>query len=449
LGKLLVSVSGIRGIVGDTLTPEIVLGYGKAYGSYLKGGKVIIGRDTRYHGPMIFSAMAAGLMEAGCNVVDIGVATTPTVEFAVRESASAGGIAITASHNPIEYNALKLIGPGGTFLTESQSKKFLKFFNNENKYKSNSKSKSPKFGNYSQQDNWDLKHIEAILALDIIKPASLKRKKFRVVADCVNATVSSVAAEFFNSLGCTLKLINAVPDGKFPHPPEPVPENLRQLCRAVRSFKADVGFAFDPDGDRMAIVDENGKAIGEELTLALGMRYILSKKKGPAAINLSSSMVNDFVASEAGVKLYRTKVGEINVTEKLKRIKGIVGGEGNGGLIYPDMLYGRDGLTAAAVILQYMASSRKKISEMVQELPRTTMIKRKIKLNGRKINLKRIAKTFKDGKIDSRDGIKIIFKDSWLQVRLSNTEPVVRLITEAYDPKKARFLVDEVEKLII
>ena len=204
MGKLLVSVSGIRGIVGDTLTPEIVLGYGKAYGSYLKGGKVIIGRDTRYHGPMIFSAMAAGLMEAGCNVVDIGVATTPTVEFAVRESASAGGIAITASHNPIEYNALKLIGPGGTFLTESQSKKFLKFFNNENKYKSNSKSKSPKFGNYSQQDNWDLKHIEAILALDIIKPASLKRKKFRVVADCVNATVSSVAAEFFNSLGCTL-----------------------------------------------------------------------------------------------------------------------------------------------------------------------------------------------------------------------------------------------------
>jgi len=448
LGKLLVSVSGIRGIIGDTLTPEIALKYGRAFGSYINGGKVMIGRDTRYHGPMIFSAAAAGLMATGCNVTDIGVATTPTVEFAVRESASAGGIAITASHNPIEYNALKLIGPGGTFLTESQGKKFLKHFNNENKYQKTSKLKSPKIGNYLQQDSWDLKHIRAIIGLDIIKPALLKRKKFRVVADCVNATVSSVAAELFNSLGCTLKLINAIPDGKFPRPPEPAPANLKQLCRAVKSFKADVGFAFDPDGDRMAIVDENGKAIGEELTLALGMRYILSKKKGPAAVNLSSSMINDFVAAEAGVKLYRTKVGEINVTEKLKKIKGIVGGEGNGGLIYPEMLYGRDGLMAAAVILQYMAVSRKRISELVLELPGTIMIKKIIMLNGKKINLKKIAKTFKDGKIDSRDGIKVIFKDSWLQVRLSNTEPVVRLITEAYNPKKARFLADEVEKLM-
>ncbi|MCD6161866.1 MAG: phosphoglucosamine mutase [candidate division Zixibacteria bacterium] len=446
MGKLLVSISGIRGIVGDSLTSETAMQYGKAFGKYLKGGKVIIGRDTRYHGPMVLSAVAAGLMCSGCNVVDIGVATTPAIEFTVRETQSAGGIAITASHNPIEYNALKLIGPGGTFLTETQGKKFLKCCNSKQKSK---KTEKPNIGSYFNQDDWDLKHIKAILGIDIIKLASIKRKKFRVVGDCVNGTASPVAAELFNSLGCTLKLINAVPDGKFPHPPEPVPANLKQLCRAVKSFKADIGFAFDPDSDRMAMVDENGKTIGEEYTLALGMRFILSKKSGPVAVNLSSSMMNDFVAKEASVKLYRTKVGEINVTEKLKRINGVAGGEGNGGLIYPDMMYGRDGLMAAAVMLQYLASSRKTISELASELPKTTMIKRKIALDGKKISFNKVIRAFKDGKADKRDGIKIIFDDCWLQLRLSNTEPIVRLMTEAYSVKKARLLADEVEKLLL
>ena len=361
MGKLLVSVSGIRGIVGDSLTPKIALDYGEAFGRYLKGGKVILGRDTRYHGPMIFSAVAAGLLSSGCDVIDIGIVTTPTVEFAVRESEAAGGMVITASHNPIEYNALKLIGAGGTFLTETQGKRFLMYYNKPELRKLK-KAKKLKIGRYLQQDGWDLEFIRAILKLDIIRLPLLKRKKFRVVADCVNGTASYVAAELFNSLGCNLKLINAVPDGKFPHPPEPSPENLKQLCRAVKAFKADIGFAFDPDGDRMAMVDEKGRPVGEEFTLALGMRYILSRRKGPIAINLSSSMINDYVAREADVKIYRTKVGEINVTEKLKKIGGVAGGEGNGGLIYPKMLYGRDGLMAAAVILQYMASSRKTIS---------------------------------------------------------------------------------------
>lgn len=445
MGKLLVSVSGIRGIVGDSLTPDAAMQYGQAFGRYLKSGKVIIGRDTRYHGPMILSAVAAGLMSSGCDVIDIGVATTPAIEFTVRETQSAGGVAITASHNPIEYNALKLIGQGGTFLTETQGKKFLKYCNIKQIVKKNQK---PNIGSYYNQDNWDLKHIKAILGIDVIKPTSIKRKKFRVVADCVNGTASTVAAELFNSLGCTLKLINAVPDGNFPHPPEPVPSNLKQLCRAVKSFKADIGFAFDPDSDRMAMVDENGRAIGEEYTLALGMRFILSKENGPVAINLSSSMINDFVAKEAKVKLFRTKVGEINVTEKLKRINGVVGGEGNGGLIYPKLMYGRDGLMAAAVILQYLASSRKTISELASELPATTMIKRKIVLDGNKISFNKVVKAFRDGKIDKRDGIKISFNDSWLQLRLSNTEPIVRLITEAYSIKKARLLADEVEKFI-
>ena len=445
MGKLLVSVSGIRGIVGDSLTSEIALNYAKAFGKYIKAGKVILGRDTRYHGSMMSSAIAAGLMESGCHVIDIGIATTPQIEYVVRQTGAAGGIAVTASHNPIEYNALKLIGEGGTFLTQAQGNRFLKIYANMGKVKTR---KKITFGRMQTQDHWDDAYLDALLSLDIIRPASIKRKKFRVVADCVNGTSSHLVGELFNSLGCSLKLINAIPDGYFPHSPEPVPENLKQLGRAVKRYKADIGFAFDPDSDRMAMVDEKGRPMGEEYTLAMGLRYILSKKPGPVAVNLSSSMMNDFVAKEAGVKIYRTKVGEINVTEKMKSIKAVAGGEGNGGLIYPWIHHGRDGLLAAIVMLQYLASSRKTISELAAEIPATTMIKRKVKLDGSKLNFNKIIKAYPGSKVDKRDGVKIVFDDSWLQLRLSNTEPIARIMSEAYSSKKAKMLADDVVKII-
>lgn len=445
MGNLLVSVSGIRGVVGDSLTPSIALSYAKAFGIFIKSGKVILGRDTRYHGSMISSAIAAGLMESGCDVIDIGVATTPQIEYVVRQSGASGGIAVTASHNPIEYNALKLIGSDGTFLTQAQGNRFLKIYD---KMKSSKQSKKPVFGRLEIQDQWDTNYLDDLLSLDILKPATLKRKKFKVVVDCVNGTSSHLAAELFNSLGCDLKLINAVPDGYFPHPPEPAPENLKQLGRAVKKNKADIGFAFDPDSDRMAMVNEKGQPVGEEYTLALGLRYILSLKTGPVVVNLSSSMMNDFVAREAGVKIFRTKVGEINVTEKMKRINAVAGGEGNGGLIYPWIHHGRDGLLAAIVILQYMASSKKTISTLAAELPTTTMIKRKIKMDGSKLNFDKVIEAYPDGKVDKRDGIKIVFDESWLQLRLSNTEPIARIMTEAYSSKIAKMLADDVEKII-
>jgi len=445
VSKLLVSVSGIRGVVGDSLTPEIALNYGKAFGRYLKSGKVIIGRDTRYHGPMISKATAAGLMASGCDIIDIGIATTPQVEFTVKSSGANGGVAITASHNPVEYNALKLMGKSGFFLTEAQGRKFINIYN---KNYNGRPFKKARIGTYDIQDGWDQKYINAILSLDLIKPSLIKRHKFRVVVDCVNGTASYLAAEFFNSLGCHLKLINSIPDGRFPHPPEPVPENLKQLCRAVKMHKADIGFAFDPDSDRMAIVNEQGRPVGEEYTLALGMRYILSRKRGPVVVNLSSSMINDYVAREAGVKIYRTKVGEINVTEKMKKVRAVAGGEGNGGLIYPGIHYGRDGFIAAAVILQYLASSHKTISKLAGELPATSMVKRKIVLSGKSFDFNKIVKAFNHGKVDKRDGIKINFSDSWLQLRLSNTEPIARLMAEAYDNGRASALADEVERLI-
>lgn len=445
MSKLLVSVSGIRGIVGESLTPEVAMGFSRAFGKYLKGGKVVIGRDTRFHGPMITKAAAAGLMASGCNIIDIGIATTPQIEYVVKESGAAGGIAVTASHNPIEYNALKLIGKGGTFLTETQSQKFIKIYNQNNSDKT---SKNFRFGTYDIQDDWDQKYIRAILSIDLIKPAVIKRRKFRIAVDCVNGTASYIAAELFNSLGCDLKLINSIPNGRFPHPPEPVPANLKQLCRAVKMFKADIGFAFDPDSDRMAIVNEKGKPLGEEYTLALGMRYILSQKQGPIVVNLSSSMMNDFVAKEAGVVIYRTKVGEINVTEKMKKVGAITGGEGNGGLIYPGIHHGRDGFIAAAMMLQNMASGRKTISDLAGELPATSMVKRKIAVSGAGLDFNKIVKAFSRGKTDKRDGIKIDFGDSWVQLRLSNTEPIARLMAEAYDTGRAIALADEVERLI-
>jgi phosphomannomutase len=443
LSKLLVSVSGIRGIVGDSLTPEIALKYGRAFGRFSGSGKIIIGRDTRYHGPMIQAATAAGLMAAGCRVIDIGVVTTPTVEYAVIESGAAGGVVVTASHNPIEYNALKLISSDGIFLTEKQSKRFLAMVDGGDSFH------PKKFGTYAVESNWDQRHIDAILNLDMVNVRKIKRRKFRVVVDCVNGTSSYVAAQFFASLGCRLKLINAIPDGGFPRPPEPAPENLKKLCRMVKAQKADIGFALDPDSDRLAMVNEKGNPVGEEYTLALGLRYILSRKKGSVAVNLSSSMINDYVAAEAGVKIYRTKVGEVNITEKLRTLGGIAGGEGNGGLIYPAIHSGRDGLQAAAIILSYMADSGHSISELAGQLPKLYMIKRKFNVSGKTIDFKNVEKHFPNNKIDKRDGIKVVFDDSWVQVRLSNTEPIARIMAESYDHKKAVALADTVEKLIV
>ena len=259
-----------------------------------------------------------------------------------------------------------------------------------------------------------------------------------------------MAESFFKRLGVKYTLIHSVPTGTFPRGPEPVPDNLKDLATAVKRNKADVGFAFDPDSDRLAIVSEKGKPIGEEYTLVFGSRYILSKKTGPMAVNLSSSMINDFVAKEAGVKIYRTKVGERNVTEKLRRMKGVVGGEGNGGLIYPDLHWGRDAFLAAAVIAQYLVDEKKTVSEILAELPSYYMVKTKLKLIRLEVEnkIKAIENSFKDCKIDRMDGVKISGKDWWVQFRASNTEPIARIISEARDRHTAERLIRTVSSAI-
>jgi phosphomannomutase len=432
-------------VVGTALTADVVLKYVAAFGTYLKKGKVAVGGDTRRTGPMVKSAAIAGLLATGHDVVDIGICPTPTVELAVRDGSFVGGVAVTASHNPDQYNALKLIGPGGLFLSASQAEKVNSIYQSGKiKYVG-----WEKVGKQSSDNNWIDHHIDKILGLDIISPETIGRRQLKVVADCVGATASLTAARFFSCLGVHCHLINAEIGERFPHPAEPLPENLGDLCSAVKDVGADIGLAFDPDSDRLAIVTEKGEPLGEEYTLALGCRYILSQKQGPIAVNVSSSMLNDFVAAEAGTKIYRTRVGERNVTEKLMKTKGIVGGEGNGGLIYPNLHWGRDAFLAAAVILQYLSQDKKTIGQLAAELPAYAMLKTKVTASKRDVEKKKgkIKRIFPKARVDETDGIKIYSDDWWVQIRASNTEPIARLMAEADSDVRARKLISAVKSV--
>jgi len=446
LDKLLISVSGIRGVVGTALTSEVAFQFAASFGTYLKKGRVAIGRDTRISGPMITSAVISGLLSTGHDVVNIGICPTPTVELAVRDGDCVGGVAVTASHNPDKYNALKLIGNSGMFLSENQGLKVKEIFEEKN-WKLVTWKKS---GELIDDLSWIDHHIKKILALKIISPAKIKRKKIKIVADCVGSTAALMADSFFSKLGVDYKLIYAKPVNSFPRGPEPTPENLGALCRAVKRHKADIGFAFDPDSDRLALVSEKGTPLGEEFTLTLGARYILSKEPGSLAVNLSTSLINDFIAKEAGVKIHRTKVGERNVTEKLIRTKGVVGGEGNGGLIYPKLHWGRDGFLAAAVITQYLADSGMKISELAGELPGYVMLKTKLRLSRQDVAKKipKLEKAFPHGKVDKTDGLRISGGGWWVQIRVSNTEPIARLMAEAEDEPTAKKLIRTAKSIL-
>ena len=444
--RLLISVSGVRGVVGTALTADVVLKYASAFGTYLKKGKVAVGGDTRRTGPMVRSAAMAGLMASGHDVVDIGICPTPTVEMAVRDGGFVGGVAVTASHNPDQYNALKLIGPGGAFLSAREAAKVNAFYDADGaKY-----AKWSSVGKLSQDFKWIDHHIDKILSLDIISPGQIGQRQLKIVADCVGSTASAMAGRFFSCLGVEYSLINAQVGDRFPHSPEPTPENLGQLAEAVKLAGADIGLAFDPDSDRLALVSEKGAPLGEEYTLALGCRYILGQKKGPIVVNISSSMLNDFVAKEAGTRIYRTKVGERNVTEKLMKVKGVAGGEGNGGLIYPALHWGRDGFLAAAVILQYLAASDKTISQIAAELPTYEMLKSKVARTRKEIASKsnRIKRIFPQARFDESDGIKISGEKWWVQIRVSNTEPIARLTAEAESESKARKLISAVKAVL-
>ncbi len=450
MSRLMISISGIRGVVGDGLDPTVITRYAAAFGTYCGGGRVVLGRDTRPTGEMVRQAVISGLVATGCEVIDIGIVPTPTVAIMVEELKAAGGICITASHNPSEWNALKFFHNDGLFLDPQQSAQHLAIAENGIKWAS-----WDKMGSVSCNDTACDTHVRRILALDLLDPSALRKRNFRVAVDCVNGAGSKVLPFLLQELGCDVVKIGCDSSGRFFRGAEPSPENLGKLCDTVAEGRFDFGIAVDPDVDRLALVDGKGVPLGEEQTLALVARFVLRHQKSPVVANVSSSQILDDVCREAGVDLYRTRVGEINVSVKMREVDAAIGGEGNGGVILRDLHLGRDALVGVALILQYLLESGNRLRAMREELPTYSMVKDKVLLGELDPGaaLERIAQELgARGQVDRTDGIKVIFSGetgpSWVQARASNTEPILRIFAEAGSEELAQELVRETSELL-
>jgi len=432
---LMVSISGVRGIVGQTLTPQVLMDYTSAFGLLCKGCRVVVGRDSRVSGEMARHAVLSGLLAAGCPVIDRGLVPTPTVQLAVEELHAAGGLVITASHNPQQWNALKFIGPGGLFLGPKQSARLWKLANS----KKRAWAAWDRLGSVTVDDGAIGRHIDRILALPDIKVRSLRRRGFRVAVDTVNGAGGLILPRLLKKLGCQVTGINTEPTGRFAHTPEPLPEHLEQLARAVRKARADIGFATDPDVDRLAVVDELGRPLGEESTLALAVQFVLKRRTGRVVINMSTSRMVEEIARRHKARVVRTPVGEIHVARRMKSSRAVIGGEGNGGVILPELHLGRDAPVGMALILQHLLECGETASRMAAALPHYAMIKRKLKVPREKMDLveRKMAAQFKKHRINQVDGLRVDFDDAWLHLRRSNTEPIVRIYTEARTRREA------------
>lgn len=448
--NLKISVSGVRGIVGDGLTPDVVLRFAQAYGSEFGPGTIVVGRDSRLTGEMLQYAVWSGLMSVGCDVLDVGVVPTPTVELAVEAPKCAGGIIITASHNPKEWNALKMLAPDGLFLNPDQGQNVL--FRVQNGHIAHAA--WDRIGSMNRDRRAVARHLKAIVELDHIDVDRIRGRRFRIVADPCRGAGGTVLPQLFDLLGCEAHIINAEPDGRFPRSPEPVAENLDELCRAVREHGADLGIAVDPDVDRLHLVSEKGEPIGEEYTLALAVQFALCKRAGDVVVNVSTSRVIDEIATSYGGRVSRTPVGEIHVASMARTIGAVVAGEGNGGIIYPPLHLGRDAVVGIALILQHLAETGRKLSEMYSALPRYVMIKTRVELPFEADAagyVKELANRHKGEDGDTTDGIKFFGDRSWVHIRASNTEPIIRVIAEAptreQAEKEAARYVSEIERI--
>ena len=442
MSEIIFSVSGVRGIYGDSLTLPVVVHYTLAFAKFCrdnkKSRKVIVGRDGRLMGDEVSAVAIYTLSIAGFEVIDIGVVPTPTVQLAVEKLKAAGGIAITASHNPQQWNGLKFLDSDGTFLKSKQIdevKKNLK----TNKFSFVNTDKPAKV---KGDDTWIDKHIGYVLKLNYINVTKIKRRKFKVVVDAVNASGSVIIPCLLKKLGCEVVELYCDGSGKFPHLPEPLPQNLKLLSAGVRKHKADIGFAIDPDGDRLVLICEDGKPFIEENTIVTVVRNVLkhSSKKNKVCVNMSTTRAVEDVANDYKGKVFRTPVGEINVVNEMKAVKAIVGGEGSGGVIVPKVHYGRDASVGAALVLNELADFKGKVSEYKNTIPQYHIEKAKIQTNGDPTKLlKRIEKEYKkkDCKVSTLDGVKLDFADYWIHLRKSNTEPIIRIITEAKSKKEA------------
>ncbi|MGH9943578.1 MAG: phosphoglucosamine mutase [Pyrinomonadaceae bacterium] len=441
---LKISISGVRGVVGESLTPTLLTRFAQAFGTYAGAGPVVIGRDTRTSGEMVRQAVVSGLISSGCRVIDLDICPVPTVQLLVRERRARGGIAITASHNPAEWNALKFINAAGLFLTGAQARQLLDIYHQGEYVKapgSEMRALEPATGAL------DL-HISAILGA--LGPLPQGARKLRVAVDSCNGAGSVVAPLLLEALGVEVVPVNVTPDGLFPRGAEPTPENLGALCAAVRAHNADVGFAQDMDADRLAVVSEQGVPVGEENTLVLAARYVLGKERGPVVANLATTQMLDAVAGAFDCPVYRSKIGEANVTEEMVRRGAVVGGEGNGGVIYPRINFARDSLVGMALVLHLLADTGRTVSEILGELPRLSMLKERLACRSDKIGrvLKMIRREYEQWPLDLRDGVKVLMPGGWFLVRGSNTEPIIRLVAEAETEEQAGEMIARVRSLV-
>jgi len=443
--ELVKSTSGIRGVIGNGLDPVMITAYGAAFGTFLKRGPVVIGRDSRPSGDMVSRAVIAGLMSVGVDVIDVGIVPTPTVEIAVTKLRASGGICVTASHNPSQWNALKFFNDRGEFITPDQYRQLDAIFS------ANAFSFVPhrKLGVVSQQSHWIDEHIRQTLALKTVNAKAIKSRCFKVVVDAINGAGSIALPALLERLGVRVVRINCKGDGDFVHKPEPIPAHLKQLAAAVRKHRADLGMACDPDADRLVLVDEKGRAINEELTLTIAVKQVLKRERGSTVINLSTSSTTAAVAKGMGSAVYYSKVGESNVVQMMREKRAVIGGEGNGGVIYPTFHTGRDALVGAALVLSCLAEEKRSLSELVGTFPRYCIIKSKATLpEDFKKRLERFAgeadRLLGKTEIDNRDGVRFDFAEGWVQIRSSNTEPIYRLIVETKDRKLTASLHDKI-----
>jgi phosphomannomutase len=455
---LIKSISGIRGTIGgkpgESLTPVDIVKFASAYGTWLcrrhnnKKLMVVVGRDARRSGSMVNNLVVNTLRSLGIDVTDIGLATTPTVELAVTGTGSYGGVIITASHNPADWNALKLLNERGEFLSSADGIDLLNIAESEDF----NFAPLDAFGSYVHDDSWGRIHIDQVLALEMVDRDAIRAADLKVAIDCVNSVGGIIVPALLKSLGVRkIAELNTTPDGNFAHNPEPLPQNLTQISFLTAKVKADVGFVVDPDVDRLAIICEDGSMFGEEYTLVAVSDYILGKKPGNTVSNLSSTRALKDVTEKHGGHYYTAAVGEINVIEEMKKREAVIGGEGNGGVIYPELHYGRDAIAGIALFLSHLAKSRMKCSELRRTYPDYYIAKKKLNLSAG-VDFKRILENvrtqFSDHEIDERDGMRIEHKEGWVQIRKSNTEPVIRIYAEGRTVDEAENLADAVIAIV-
>ena len=438
MAERILSISGLRGIVGDGLDPEYVTRFAAALGTVVKGGTVVLSRDGRSTGEMLRHAVLSGLMATGCKVLDLGIASTPTCGVMVSALKADGGLQLTASHNPIEWNGLKPFSPRGSVFDKETGERLLSVING-----------SPAYRPWSGLGTVEVvadpigEHQRRVFKLvDVNK---IKAKTFKVVLDCNRGSGSLLGPKMLRELGCEVVIMGGTADGQFEHPAEPLKENLATLMATVKKHGADVGFAQDPDADRLAIVDNTGRYIGEELTLGLAADHVLSRKQGPVVVNGSTSRVTADIATKYGCPFHRSHVGEANVVSKMLEVNALIGGEGNGGVIEPQVGYVRDSFVSMAYVLDALATRNIKLADWVDTLPRYTIVKDKLHCPRERVDkaCAALRTAYGSATATEGDGLRLDWPDRWVQVRASNTEPIIRVIAEAPDENKAKTLCAE------